>query len=50
MLSSTLKDGWPQQYISYLEEKLVFRSEDDVQESQDQGDASDTSEGAMEDF
>lgn len=50
MLSSTLKVGWPQQYISYLEGKLVFRSDDDVQESQGQGDAPDTSEGAMEDF
>lgn len=28
MLASTLKVEWPQQYIAYLERKLVFSSED----------------------
>lgn len=30
MLTSTLKADWPQQYIAYLEDKLIFRTEDDV--------------------
>lgn len=30
MLASTLKIGWPQQYIEYLEDKMVFNSEDEV--------------------
>ena len=49
MLSSTLKVDWPQQYIAYLEGKLVFRSGDGIDEGYQTECTSDTAERAETD-